>query len=152
MQASRIQTVMFVRHGVAQHNLLNERTGQAPDLTDPQLTDPPLIHHGKRQALEAGEQAKRWWTLQDKHVQLVVTSPLTRCLQTAALMFLPGDEYTSNRPEPTIVCVDHVREAFGQHYPDRRRNRSELMVRYFVEVAACACMVPPDPLLPLQLC
>ena len=128
---------MFVRHGVAQHNLLNETTGQPPNLTDPALTDPPLIHHGKRQALDAGEQVKRWWRLQDKHVQLVVTSPLTRCLQTAALMFLPGDEYTSSRPEPTIVSMDHVREAFGQHYPDRRRTKSELMVRKCLRVAGC---------------
>jgi hypothetical protein len=57
----KIQKVVFVRHGIAQHNLLDPVTGQRPNLEDPELWDPPLAYQGKQQALEAGERLKIWW-------------------------------------------------------------------------------------------
>lgn len=125
----RKQTVVFVRHGVARHNIINPQTGKPPDLTDPNLLDPPLVRDGKFQAIIVGERLKAWWiNEQGSDAQLVISSPLTRCLQTANLAYLPGDLYPMGRNEPTIVCMEGVREAYGMHYPDKRRNKSFLEV------------------------
>lgn len=109
-EEERIQTVIFVRHGVAQHNY------QGADLTSPTLWDPPLVPQGKKMALHVGHRIQQWLHLKfslsnhhhqhhQKHqqrqppvqVDLVMTSPLTRCLQTSVLAFgIPGDCYCDN--------------------------------------------------------
>ena len=136
----RIQNVVFLRHGVAQHNVL-DRHGQRPNLEDPSLLDPPLITEGKLGAVRAGEAIQAWWNKGGERIELIVTSPLTRCIQTAILAFLPGDQYShestthasatssqdvASRPLPLIVCKEDIREAFGKHFPDRRREKSVL--------------------------
>ena len=131
----RIQMVAFIRHGVSRHNLLDPISQQPPPLEDPNLWDPPLVYQGKLQAIEAGERTKTWWTrtLHGTEIELIVTSPLTRCIQTTMLAFLPGDTYTnitSKTGEPKIYCTELVREAFGQHYPDKRRDKSVLQVSH----------------------
>jgi phosphohistidine phosphatase SixA len=136
----KIQKVVFVRHGVARHNLLDPVTGQRPNLEDPALFDPPLVFHGKQQALEVGERLKMWRdsTQLGDEVELVITSPLTRCIQTTMLGFLPGDCYTARgRHEPKIYCTELVREAFGMHYPDKRREKSLLMVGGYTDFCFC---------------
>ena len=126
----RKQTVVFVRHGIARHNIIDPETGKTPNLEDPSLLDPPLLRDGKFQAVDVGERLRAWWdtTQGGRRIELVISSPLTRCLQTATLAFLPGDLYCRNIKEPTIVCTDSIREAYGMHYPDKRRNKSFLMV------------------------
>lgn len=129
----KIQKIALVRHGIARHNLWDPETRQPPRLEDPDLLDPPLVYSGKQQALDAGESIKTWWrtTQIGEEIELIVTSPLTRCLQTTMLGFLPGDAYTdknSRTGEPHIYCTELVREAFGMHYPDQRRNKSFLQV------------------------
>ena len=135
----KTQTIVFLRHGVAQHNLLDERTRKPKDLKDPNLFDPPLVLDGKKQALEAGERVKVWWhtTQAGEQLELVISSPLTRCLQTATLAFQPGDLYSKHLSEPTIACMEVVREAYGMTYPDRRRSRTLL--------ESCWPMVHFDP-------
>eukprot|EP00536_Pseudo-nitzschia_multiseries_P001727 jgi/Psemu1/250938/estExt_Genewise1Plus.C_220081 len=128
----RVQKVVFVRHGVARHNLPDSVTGEMPNLEDPGLIDPPLVYQGKQQALYAGYRLQEWWQAKQpgETVELVVTSPLTRCIQTSTLLFFPGDRYTVERSsEPSFFCTELCREAFGMHYPDKRRHRSLLMVR-----------------------
>lgn len=126
----RIQTVVFVRHAVALHNVaIDPSTGKRPCLSSPSLFDPPLLTDGKIQAVQAGAALQSWWnaTHAGEPIELIVTSPLTRCIQTATLAFLPGDDdYT--RPAPRMMCHDDVREAYGMHYPDRRREKSILQV------------------------
>ena len=126
----KIQTIVFVRHGIARHNLIDPRTGQLPNLKDPTLLDPPLVRDGRLQASDAGERLHVWWhtTQLGERVELVITSPLTRCLQTATLAFLPGLYYTNGWNEPSFYCTEIVREAYGKHFPDRRRNKSLLQV------------------------
>ena len=129
----KIQKVAFIRHGVASHNLPDPRTGKRPWLEDPSLWDPALVLSGKEQALRAGENLKTWWTTTQlgEKIEIVVTSPLTRCIQTTMLAFLPGDVYTNSDArigEPKILCSELVREAFGMHYPDKRRSKSLLEV------------------------
>jgi broad specificity phosphatase PhoE len=80
---------------------------------------------------QAGEILRRWWetTQFGEEIELIITSPLTRCIQTSMIAFLPGDCYASNeinRNEPPMVCTEMVREAFGMHYPDKRREKSVL--------------------------
>lgn len=118
--------VRLSRHGVAQHNVLDPRTNQRPDLHDPFFFDPPLLTRGKVDSVNAGEAILTWWhtTQTGDSVELVVTSPLTRCLQTAVLAFLPGSNgYEQQVP---IACIENAREAFGMHFPDRRREKSVL--------------------------
>ena len=127
--AIRIQRVVLIRHGVAQHNLLDPLTGQRPNLRDPKLLDPPLVYQGKQQVLEAGERLATWYrtTQLGETPELIIMSPLTRCLQTSVLAFLPGSGYTCDRGvEPKFYCTELVREAFGMHHPDKRRDRSTL--------------------------
>mmetsp|Transcript_18115 Transcript_18115/g.41567 ORF Transcript_18115/g.41567 Transcript_18115/m.41567 type:complete len:235 (-) Transcript_18115:210-914(-) len=133
VSSERIQKVVFVRHGVARHNLPDSVTGERPNLEDPGLFDPPLVYEGKQQALYAGHRLQEWWraTRHGETVELVVTSPLTRCIQTSTLLFFPGDRYTLEQlNEPSFFCTDLCREAFGMHYPDKRRHRSLLMIHW----------------------
>lgn len=49
------------------------------------------------------------------------------------LAFQPGDCYASNdavSKEPRRICTELVREAYGMHYPDKRRNKS-ILQRYW---------------------
>jgi len=114
--------IIFIRHGVAEHNI-RPADGCSLDLTSPTLFDPPLIYNGKQGALVAGEQIRHYLAAHKLGIELIVVSPLTRCIQTATLMFLP-----STGPVVPMVCHELTREACGKHYPDKRRRRSELIV------------------------
>jgi broad specificity phosphatase PhoE len=125
-ESERTQTIIFVRHGVALHNL---RVGNiAPDLTNPYFLDPSLVPYGVQQAADAGEKIRRW--LEQRHgrdrVDLALTSPLTRCFQSTFAILKMSREATEC--ETKIVCCEDLREAYGLHYPDRRRSKSHLMV------------------------
>ncbi len=63
----------FMRHGESIFNEVMNRTGR-----DPQIPDPPLTKRGEEQVLAA---ARRW----AKPIDLIVTSPYTRAIQTAVL-------------------------------------------------------------------
>jgi broad specificity phosphatase PhoE len=117
------QTVVFLRHGVAHHNF------SGADLLSPTLFDPSLTSEGKLSAVKTGEKIKTWWktTQAGKSAELIVSSPLSRCLQTAMLAFLPGGEY--ERAAVPLLCIENVREGYGMHFPDKRRERSTLTVR-----------------------
>jgi bisphosphoglycerate-dependent phosphoglycerate mutase len=68
----RVQKVVFVRHGIALHNLPDS------NLSDPKLFDPPLIYQGKKQALHTGHRLQEWCRASSqKEVELVVTSVST---------------------------------------------------------------------------
>jgi len=53
-------------------------------------------------------------------VDVVVSSPLTRTLQTACIVF----------PEVPIVALDELREAYGAHPCDSRHTRAELQATF----------------------
>lgn len=80
-------------------------------------------------AIVAGYNIRAWQKseLNGQSFELLVTSPLTRCIQTTVLAFLPGENYET--PQSNIVCIEDVREAYGMYYPDKRREKSLLMVR-----------------------
>lgn len=127
-----LKTVLFVRHGVAEHNVVDPRTR---DLRDPSLFDPSLVEAGRRQAIETGGVLRAWLAAHrrrggggknavenDDGDVLVVASPLTRCLETAQLAI--------GASNARVVCHEAVREACGVHQPDRRRSRAELRRRF----------------------
>jgi len=97
--SSSTKTIYLIRHGVARHNVRGTH-GEKPDLLDPLYTDPELIRQGKIQASVLGEQLRtKGLAIDDssmdmednddtiKPIDLVVCSPLTRCLQTASHIF-----------------------------------------------------------------
>lgn len=125
--AARTQTISFVRHGQAQHNIRAEAKRDAgcpfdefiqlmreDDAFDADLTD-----MGRAQARAA--------TAPD--VDLIVASPLSRAVETAALIY-PGRE---------IVCVEALREWSGQLLNSQRRTASALKESFpFVDVSEIA--------------
>ena len=131
-----MKTIYFVRHGVARHNVPDPHTGQMPNLYDEKYTDPPLVLQGELQANELGAKLREMGLFEKrstsstvdatnlnskKHIDLVVSSPLTRCLQTSSLIF----------PDfSPLVCHGGIREAYGMHYPDRRSKLSQIKVMF----------------------
>mmetsp|Transcript_26809 Transcript_26809/g.44305 ORF Transcript_26809/g.44305 Transcript_26809/m.44305 type:complete len:244 (+) Transcript_26809:123-854(+) len=137
MQQQQMKTVYFIRHGVARHNIPDPNTGQMPNLFDERYTDPPLVQQGEMQACELGAKLQQMGLISDgmirssdamdtdcnqkRPIDLVVCSPLMRCIQTALHIF---PNFSS------ICCHGDVREAFGMHYPDRRRPLSQIKANF----------------------
>lgn len=109
----------LVRHGETAWNLVNARrlVGAANDLA-------PLTQEGERQILLATEQ------LLHARVRLVVSSPMTRALQSAALIsrildvplvvefdlheWVPDRTYTWDRPERVVDLYQEMQAARGE--------------------------------------
>ena len=116
-----------LRHGIAVHNQPN-----AHQLPPASLFDPSLTVQGVAQANAA--KAK----IQALRPQLVLTSPLTRALQTATtVMAAPDDGMERNKtptasatPAPVILALEIVREAYGVLLPDKRRSAAELRAAF----------------------
>ena len=144
--------LVLIRHGVAFHNILQHppHPQQNTIETNDFLFDPPLTIDGKIQAVLIGETVRQFVQQQQQHnvSYQILTSPLTRCLQTAMYAFgIPhqddetgtstistGDTSSSNKNTthntttvPTIIhCHENLREACGIHHWDRRRTITEL--------------------------
>lgn len=71
-----MKSILLIRHGQSTFNAHYEKTGEDPGHFDARLT--PL---GQQQAEEAGR------LLADEPVDLVITSPLTRAIQTGQAIF-----------------------------------------------------------------
>mmetsp|Transcript_35140 Transcript_35140/g.76933 ORF Transcript_35140/g.76933 Transcript_35140/m.76933 type:complete len:271 (-) Transcript_35140:61-873(-) len=133
----KTQTVYIIRHGVALHNIPDARTKAYPDLFDPQYTDPPLVPWGTQQATEAAGKIQNDLSRNNKScVDLVVSSPLRRCLQTSSIVFPPINSPKRVEPSdpslrrPRILVNEMAREAYGVHYPDRRGKRSSIVAEF----------------------
>jgi hypothetical protein len=160
----KVQTLVFIRHGIAAHNITQ-------NYSDPNMIDAPLVMEGKVRSIQTGIDVKNWFRTRKQqqkqpnnsnntskgsksNIDLFVTSPLTRCIQTMTIAFLPGDDYTDDDDDDyatvntdsvittpqqkqlksliPIICHEDVREAFGTNYPDKRRSKSILKVRIVV--------------------
>ncbi|XP_013639151.1 PREDICTED: phosphoglycerate mutase-like protein 1 [Brassica oleracea var. oleracea] len=60
-----------------------------------------------------------------KRVELVVTSPLYRTMQTAVGVFGNEDNQPNMISKPSILALEVARDRNGVHPPDMRRNVSE---------------------------
>lgn len=124
----RRQFIVLIRHGIALHNVIDERTGEACNYRDSYFFDSPLLEDDRNidHVIQMGKNVKEWFHKQhNRNIELIITSPLTRCIQTTMLAFGPS---SNSNLEVPIMCKEVVREAFGKHYPDKRREKSVLMV------------------------
>ena len=131
MDEIRIQRVIFLRHGVARHNIRDPVTGETPDIYNPEFFDADLVEQGTAQVRSVKRRLTNSGIL--TNIELVLISPLTRCLQTAQLIFdyfVPPSLSSSSMPPPPMVCLQDVREAYGMHYPDKRRDKSMLRTQF----------------------
>ena len=85
MDEIRIQRVIFLRHGVARHNIRDPVTGETPDIYNPEFFDADLVEQGTAQVRSVKRRLTNSGIL--TNIELVLISPLTRCLQTAQLIF-----------------------------------------------------------------
>lgn len=97
---------------------------------DDQL-DSALTELGERQAAEAGRRGSVKRAL--RNVDLVVSSPLSRCLRTADLVHSPSPPSSTSRgdggaspPPPRRVFVEDFREINGRLLNARRLPRADL--------------------------
>ena len=135
----RIQTVVFIRHGIALHNIMSSnRSSQDNRKSDPSLIDAPLVPEYYSMATEVGQVVWDYFsqrkveeknrkqqatkhdceqtdsertmdvdtekmnsTNQSFQDALIVTSPLTRCIQTTILAFL-SPEYSNQGGVPNF--------------------------------------------------
>lgn len=132
-----------MRHGVAKHNVRDPITGRMPDISSPSLFDPELIEYGVHQSKSVGKRLRDGPDVNILDtVQLIVSSPLTRCLQTAQHVFqkemqsgadcssFPSSFSHNPSTTTTTISVEVIREAYGIHYTDKRRNKSVLQKRF----------------------
>ena len=114
-----IKRLLIVRHGQAAHNPRAEAAREAgcthaeflQIMRQDDVLDAPTTDLGKEQARALRD--KHSWD----HLDLVVSSPLSRALETADVI-----------APPTIkrVCVENFREINGWLLNAKRRNRSDL--------------------------
>lgn len=128
------KVVHFQRHGQGFHNLIcdiwREKglpidfDSQDPGLNPvirPEFLDPPLTDTGRQQCKDRRTQCA------SLSPDLVIVSPLLRCIQTAQLSF-----WHHCRPYRNIPWVSHegCREELGLLVGNKRKTRSEIMQDY----------------------
>jgi len=92
-------------------------------------TDAELTENGRNQCyalrgkMDRNRQVDR---LQRTHIDLVVVSPLKRCLETADIIFGPCQQEGRSDLQPFLVH-DLCRERFGEFYCDKRAPMSQTM-------------------------
>ncbi|CAG7868462.1 unnamed protein product [Brassica rapa] len=113
--------IHLLRHGQAEHNVEAEKDRNA--LLSPHLFDAPLTDHGHQQVENLRERVVSSGLL--KRVELVVTSPLLRTMQTAVGVFGNEDNQPNMINKPSILALEVARDRNGVRPPDMRRNVSE---------------------------
>ncbi|WCJ19683.1 Phosphoglycerate mutase family protein [Euphorbia peplus] len=110
----------LVRHAQGNHNVAGENNHDA--LLSPEFFDSQLSSLGLQQASDLRNHVQESGL--HKGIELVITSPLTRAMQTAVEVF--ANKTTSNDVKcPPFLAIELCRERFGQHPCDKRRSISE---------------------------
>jgi broad specificity phosphatase PhoE len=105
--------LFFIRHGEAQHNIAWYKYGEKAYYMK-EITDPKLTNIGEGQAIHLGNNFK-----EKNSIDLVIVSPLMRCLQTATNIFM-GENVQ-------IIACEEAREfPMGLQYTNKRSNKSLL--------------------------
>jgi broad specificity phosphatase PhoE len=103
------KSILCIRHGESSFNAMWRQTG-----TDPLHFDAPLSDLGREQVRETRT------LLIDRPVELVVTSPLTRALQTAAGLF--GDHPGKPRMLVSALVTERVENSCDVGRSERQLN------------------------------
>ena len=126
------QKIFFVRHGVASHNVVEKawdpetNRHYTPDQRHEEFTDANLVPNGELQACEVGKLLAK----QVSKVNLIVSSPLTRCLRTASIAMQAFYDGKNIDMIPDFYCYEDLREVIGNSYANERSRRSVLQVRF----------------------
>ncbi|XVF70893.1 hypothetical protein PTKIN_Ptkin11bG0198800 [Pterospermum kingtungense] len=113
------KTLHLVRHGQAMHNVEGDKNREA--LLSPHLFDAQLSPLGLQQVAKLRKDARG---LLDR-VDLVITSPLSRAMETAVRVFGSGGQMTPTLNSPQIMAVELCRDRMGIRPCDMRRKVSE---------------------------
>ena len=119
--ASSSKRLSIIRHGQAMHNPRAEKAkalGCSMEeflqlMREDDVLDAPLTNLGKKQASSVKLTAS-------SSIDLVVSSPLSRALETADLV------HPSTTTNAKRVCCEHFREVNGEMMNGKRRSKSEL--------------------------
>ena len=121
-QRSGDTVITFIRHAEALHNQdcrgLSDEEGLQLIQTAA-YWDSPLTAAGAEQCSRAAAAAATNWP------GMVVSSPLTRALQTASLIYRP-----SGREAPPFIATELARERISRYTCDGRRERSVLQAEF----------------------
>ncbi|KAL7576110.1 hypothetical protein ACA910_000887 [Epithemia clementina (nom. ined.)] len=137
-QYKHVKTIYYIRHAEGSHNVNME-------YRDMINFDARLTKRGQSQCRELADRIRCATKETDpalvqlrESVQLVVTSPLTRCLQTALLSLEPvlknrSSSSSSSLPPPLVLAHDGIRETVNYNC-DRRRTTSELAQEFGTQI------------------
>ncbi|GAX13697.1 hypothetical protein FisN_2Hh554 [Fistulifera solaris] len=128
-RAAAFQELFIVRHGQATHNPRAEAAKQAGCSFEEFLEwmrlddshDSPLTELGREQGANVGNQCQHLLS----GVEMVISSPLSRCLDTANLVAPPTKLTSAKR-----VVYENFREINGKLLNAKRRKKSELEKLY----------------------
>jgi broad specificity phosphatase PhoE len=126
LRSTMKKQVWIVRHGQAAHNPRAEAAKDAgcshdeflQYMKDDDVLDAPTTDLGKQQAQDLHE--KHSWD----HLDLIVSSPLSRALETCDIIVPPSSD--GGTITPNRVCVEHFREINGWLLNAKRRDRTVL--------------------------
>ncbi|XP_019059193.1 PREDICTED: phosphoglycerate mutase-like protein 1 [Tarenaya hassleriana] len=112
--------IHFVRHGHAMNNVEAQKDRDA--VLSPHLFDAPLAELGRRQVENLRKRVIENGVM--KRIELVITSPLSRAMETAVGVFGSQNEslVTSS---PPIVALELARNRIGLRPANMRRDVSE---------------------------
>ncbi|CAH8357800.1 unnamed protein product [Eruca vesicaria subsp. sativa] len=119
----KFKTLYLVRHAQGIHNVELEKKGEIGDAhLSPKLFDAPLSPKGIQQVSEQRKQILESGLLNT--VELVITSPLRRAMETAVGIFRGHKDINLSHNFPPILALEICRERMGLYPCDRRESIS----------------------------
>ncbi|XP_018433696.1 phosphoglycerate mutase-like protein 1 isoform X2 [Raphanus sativus] len=126
LASPEFKTLYLVRHAQGIHNVALEEKGGTDDIGDPhfspKLLDAPLSPKGIKQVSEQQKEILKSGLINT--VQLVITSPLRRAVETAVGIFRGQKVINQSDNFPPIVALELCRERMGLYPCDRRESIS----------------------------
>ncbi len=128
-----VKTVYLIRHAQSIYNLAHAET-----FSDPLLLDTPLSLLGEWQASQLGQSPQLARLICGKRIECVVSSPLTRALQTALAAFPQPEPIQSIAPAGSgsgsgsggrLESKSDSKSAAAAHHPSRSYSHSHRFVR-----------------------
>ena len=111
-----MRNIYLIRHGKATHNYDNKKRGDEAYL-DEINADSGLVEEGFQQADELSKHIDKF--IKDNNIELVITSPLRRCIMTSLIIFRDVDI--------PIIANDYIREyPPSEHVCNKRMTRGNL--------------------------
>ena len=121
LRKEAVLTVHLIRHGQGTHNTLADTIGDSA-YEQPETLDAALTTQGETEARDAG------LSLQERSIDMVFVSPLTRTLETATLAF-PRNE---GAEAPALHVLWNLREGntYGKHPCNVGKTAAELEIAW----------------------